>query len=94
MEKQIRRFDISGGFDWSGETIESIREDLDNLEAKGATHIEIDVNEYSCSISAYAERLETDEEYEGRIKAKQESDERFKQLEIERYEKIKAKYNL
>lgn len=94
MEKQIRRFDINHNIDWDGAKIEDIREDLDALESKGATHIEFQVSEYSCDVEAYANRLETDAEYEERIKSAAESDERFKWMEIEKYQKIKAKYNL
>ena len=95
MEKQVIRNNIGYNFDWSdSNSIESIREDLDNLEKKGATHIEIETYEHSLHCQAYSERTETDTEQAERLKQEQERSERQKERDLKQYEIIKSKYNL
>lgn len=96
MEKQVIRENIGYNFDWSDtNSIESIREDLDNLEKKGATHVEIEVYEHSLYCQAYSERrLETDTEQAERLRMEQERAERQKERDLKQYEIIKSKYNL
>ena len=95
MEKQVIRKNIGYNFDWEGSnSIESIREDLDNLEKRGATHIEVELYEYSLHCQGYTERTETDEEQAERIRVEQEQAERQKQRDLKQYEIIKSKYNL
>lgn len=95
MEKQIIRENIGYRFDWEdSNSIESIREDLDNLEKRGATHIEIEVYEHSLHCQAYTERHETDQEQAERIRIEQERAERQKERDLKQYEIIKSKYNL
>ena len=95
MEKQVIRKNIGYRFDWEGNnSIESIREDLDNLEKQGATHIEIETYEHSLNCTAYTERTETDEEQAERLRIEQERAERQKERDLKQYEIIKSKYNL
>jgi len=95
MEKQVIRKNIGYRFDWSDiNSIESIREDLDNLEKRGATHIEIETYEHSLNCTAYSEHTETDEEQAERLREEQERTERQKQRDLKQYEIIKSKYNL
>jgi len=95
MDKQVIRENIGYNFDWSdSNSIESIREDLDNLEKRGATHVEIEVYEHSLYCQAYSERPETDTEQAERLRIEQERSERQKERDLKQYEIIKSKYNL
>jgi len=95
MEKQVIRENIGYNFSWEGSnSIESIREDLDNLEKNGATHIEIEAYEHSLECQAYTERTETDPEQAERLRIEQERSERQKERDLKQYEIIKSKYNL
>ena len=75
MEKQIRRFKVNFDFNWTyGVEIKKLKEDLETLEKLGVTEIEIEAEDNcgspSVTIEAFAERLETDDEFKERIRMK------------------------
>ena len=98
MEKQIRRFKVNFDFNWTyGVEIKKLKEDLETLEKLGVTEIEIEAEDNwgspSVTIEAFAERLETDEEAKERIRMKEQTKKSFEQMELEQYERLKAKYD-
>jgi DeoR/GlpR family transcriptional regulator of sugar metabolism len=99
MEKQIKKFKVPYHLEWIfGVSIEQIRKDLDELEKLGVTEIYIEsLENWGCSsvlIEAYAEREETDLEYENRINKETYIQEKIKVLELKRLEELKLKYGL
>ncbi len=97
MEKTIRRFEIDYSFNWVyGIDIKRLREDLENIEELGATHIEIEHGmNYDCSyaeVRAYADRLETDEEARDRVEEESRRRKEIERRELEQFEKLKSKY--
>lgn len=98
MEKQIRRFKVNFDFDWTyGVEIKKLKEDLETLEKLGVTEIEIEAEDNwgspSVTIEAFTKRLETDEEFSERIRMKEQTKKSFEQMELEQYERLKAKYD-
>ena len=99
MEKQIREFEVNYRLDWLDRVkISKIKADIEELEKRGATHVDIDI-EYSygdtyVEIIAITNRLETDEECQLRTEEEEERMERIKQLELKQLEKLKAKYEI
>ena len=97
MEKQTRDFDVNFEIDWMGDTeIKKIREDLDALEALGATHVYLEPKEFYdtliiCSY-AFARRVETDEEIQERAAHAKELAEAEREKELEQLAMLKAKY--
>jgi len=94
MEKQVIEYEIIYDLNWNRKSIAEIREDLDNIEKRGANYIIINTDEYSCEILAYERRLETDSEQAERLRIEQERSERQKERDLKQYEIIKSKYNL
>lgn len=99
MEKQIKKFKVPYHLEWTyGVSIEQIRKDLDELEKFGVTEIYIEsLENFGCSsvlIEAYAEREETDLEYENRINEERVKQEKIKVLELKQLEELKLKYGL
>lgn len=99
MSKIIRNFKIDYSLDWTyGIDIEDLRKDLDELEKLGATHIEIEPYvSYDCpgvSIDAYANRLETDDEYNERVRIEKFRKKEIEDRELEQLMKLQEKYNL
>ncbi len=97
MKKITRNFKVNYNLDWTyGIEIARLREDLDELEKLGATHIEIEAyNNYDCAcvdIDAYANRLETDEEYTERINKENKRKEDIERRELEQLQKLQEKY--
>ena len=95
----MKRSQVDFYISWAyGIEISQIRKDLDALEALGATHVDIEVNSYydshSISIEAFAERLETDEEFTLRMEQIAERDNLIKERELAELERLQAKYNL
>lgn len=96
MEKQKKRFTIKE-LDWKyGIEVSKLREDLDEVEKLGATHIEIDASVfYDCAeltIEAECERFETDEEFNFRIDKNKRYEESTKKRELEQLGKLRLKY--
>ncbi len=99
MKKKIKREIIPFDFDWTyGIEISKLKEDLNTIEALGATTIEIEpYDNYGSAcvkIQAFFEREETDEECRWRVKEVEIEKERQKQYDLMQLERIKAKYNL
>lgn len=97
MGKKVRNFEIEKDLDWTyGIEIKRLREELDRLEKKGATHIEIKPYSYYDSacvdIHAYANRIETDEEFKERIEKEQARKKEIEEREIEQLKKLQEKY--
>ncbi len=97
MEKQIRKFRVSFDFDWThGVPLWRIKDDLDELEKLGVTEIVIEAEELygntSVSIEGFTMRLETDEEYDARIKKENQRQEAIKRKELDDLEFLKRKY--
>jgi hypothetical protein len=87
MEKQIRNFEIDYKLNWTyGVEISKIKNDIEKLEKLGATHIDIEMNgnnvdELYIEVKASVNRLETDDEYNLRIK--KENSSKIKPIENE-----------
>lgn len=99
MEKQEIDFEIPYSLDWTyGIEISKLREDLDAVEKLGATHIEIEHGAiYDCSyveIDAIARRMETDEEFQERVRQINQRQEEQKRREVQELERLKSKYGL
>ena len=97
MDKIVRNFEIEKDLDWTyGIEIKRLREELDRLEKKGATHINIEpYSEFDvpyADISAYANRIETDEEFKGRIEKEQARQKARAERGIEQLKKLQEKY--
>ena len=97
MDKIVRNFEIERNLDWGyGIEIERLRGELDRLEKKGATHINIEpYSEFDVAysnISAYANRIETDEELKERIEKEKARQKAIEEMEIEQLKKLQEKY--
>ena len=97
MEKLKKQFKINYDFDWTyGISIAELRKDLDSLEKIGATHVDMQIYEsYDdpyIRIEAKCERLETDKEFEERVKEVKKREEITKARELAELEKLKLKY--
>lgn len=73
-------------------TISKIREDLDEIEKLGATHVVIEEWDDTVHIEAFQERLETDEEYASRLALEERVAQKQERNQRAQYEKLKAKY--
>lgn len=95
--KQRVEIPISYNFSWAyGVSIKKIREDLDFVEKLGATDINITYGEsYGApylDIEAVVSRLETDEEFEKRIKNFEAQQKLTEQRELKELERLQLKY--
>ena len=98
MEKKNIRVISKYHFNWEyGVSINKIREDLKAVKKLGATHIgmsgEISYNVPYLEIQAYVDRIETDEEYQIRIKKLENAKNNIKQKELLELKRLKEKYN-
>ena len=99
MEKQIREFGVNYRLKWLDRVeISKIKADIEELEKLGATYVNIDIaysyGDAYVEIIATANRLETDEECQLRIKEEEERMEHIKQLDLKQLERLKSKYEL
>lgn len=97
MEKQEQDFKMNYSLDWTyGIEISKLREDLDAVEKLGATHIMIEHGvSYECSyveIDAIARRIETDEEFDDRVRQIAQRQDEQKRRELQEFERLKSKY--
>lgn len=95
--KQFRNFEIENQLDWCyGISILKLRDDLDRLEKLGATHIEIvpydDYGSPYVRVNAYANRLETNEEYSARISKENFDKEMIQLKEMQQLRELQEKY--
>lgn len=99
MEKQIRNFEVNYSLNWEyGVEISKLKQDLEELEKLGATHVEITPYlDYDCpfvKIEPYAQRIETDDEFNCRIVIQKRREDEQKRRDLEQIEKLKSKYGL
>ena len=100
MEKINRVIDTGYSFDWGySPSISKIREDIDEMEKRGITHINIELSRYctdcySISMRAEIHRLETDEEYEERIMSENSKLKANEARELAEYERLKKKFGI
>lgn len=97
MDKKVRQFKIDYALDWEyGVEIKKLREDLEELEKLGATHVEIESSiSYDCAyttIEAIAERMETDDEYQARTDEEQRRKDEIARRELDQLRKLQEKY--
>ncbi len=97
MNKLEKTIKLNYYLNWTyGVEIKQIREDLDAVEKLGATHIDIDYGERwgdpYVDIDAFYKRLETDEEYEMRMRETKAKEDLEKQRELHLLENLKKKY--
>ena len=95
MKKINRRFEVEIDvyLYWCTEvSIEDIRHDLDMLEEKGATHIEMETSGGHIGISAIKRRIETNEEYQQRLSEMNSREESIKKRELRQLANLKNKY--
>lgn len=92
--------DTGYSFDWECATsISKIREDIDEMEKRGITHINIELSQYyldcySISMKAEIHRLETDEEYEERTICEAYKLKTNEARELAEYERLKKKFGI
>ena len=99
MEKKLIKEKVNYDFDWTyGVPIDKLIGDLNVLKGLGVTEIEIEPHESYGSagvdISAFIERLETEEEVNKRIERKKEIEEHNKRVKQEQYERLKLELGL
>lgn len=97
MVKINKVIDTGYSFDWECATsISKIREDIDEMEKLGITHINIELSEYYgnpyLSMKAEIHRLETDEEYEERTMCESYKLKANEARELAEYERLKKKF--
>lgn len=97
MVKIHKVIDTGYSFDWEYSVpISKIREDIDDMEKRGITHINIELSEnygsYSISMKAEIHRLETDEEYEERTMCEAYKLKTNEARELAEYERLKKKF--
>lgn len=98
MKKIIKTVDTGYYFDWEyAIPISKIREDIDEMEKRGVTHVNIELSQYytdcySISMRAEIHRLETDEEYEERIMCEAYKLKTNEARELAEYERLKKKF--
>lgn len=93
-EKQVKKVQVDHYLDWTcGVTIEKLRKDLDILEGLNVSEILINEDwDGDIQIVAYTTRLETDIEYEKRVKEERLRKEALELRELQQLEKLKKKY--
>lgn len=93
-KKQVKKVQVDHYLDWTyGVTIEKLRKDLDILEGLNVSEILIDKDwDGDIQTVAYTTRLETDIEYEKRVKEERLRKEALKLRELQYLEKLKKKY--
>ena len=100
MEKILKIVDAGYYVDWEyAVPISKIREDIDEMEKRGITHINIELSEYypycySISMKAEIHRLETDEEYEERTMCEAYKLKTNEARELAEYERLKKKFGI
>lgn len=97
MKKKVIDIEVAVLLDWvTNMEISKIQKDLDAIEKLGATHIEFEsLTEFGMTyitVKAICRREETDEELAQRIKVIQEREEQLRRIELEQFERLKAKY--
>ena len=97
MKNKIRRFDVNHYIQWwGGNLISDMREELDQMEAKGATHLLIDVEENygsaSISFQPYVEREETDSEAQQRLNEQAQKEANIRIAELQQLAMLRKKY--
>jgi inorganic triphosphatase YgiF len=84
-------FDITDGY-----SIKELRDKLDYLESRGATHVEITTEDYygdtKIAQRAYCERLETADEVDARVMATAAREAQKREYELKQLEDLKRKY--
>lgn len=100
MVKINKVIDTGYSFDWEySPSISKIREDIDEMEKRGITHINIELYElypycYSISMKAEIHRLETDGEYEERTMCEAYKLKTNEARELAEYERLKKKFGI
>ena len=97
MRKRIKDFAVDFKIKWKYATeIKKMREDLDALEALGATHVHLEPDiDYDCptlNIYAISRRMETDEDVKARAAEVLAQAQRVRNAELEQLMILQAKY--
>ena len=94
MNKIKKHFDVNHQYlYWDGRSITQIKQDLEELEKLGATHINIQYwHDDGIEISATSERFETDEEYNKRIQQLELKNQTVKEKELQELQRLINKY--
>lgn len=93
MKQKIRVWLDSGrAYDYDGSIIEVIEKFQELAINYPNAHIEFNSDEDGCNIEIYEERLETDKEYEDRLKREVYWKEQREKMDRENYERLKAKF--
>lgn len=97
-EKKEIRVDIPFNFEWEDDiSIQKLREDLVELEKRGAKNVSIrssvDYDSSSLNIDAFVDRIETDEEFQKRIFEEKTKQDEIKRRDLCLLNDLKRKYN-
>lgn len=96
MERETIKVKVSDDIDITDLPISELMITLNELELKGATHIDVDAEEsYGCAIleiEAYYYREENDQEYRSRMQKYENEQEAQRKRELQQLEQLKAKY--
>lgn len=92
-----RNFKVNYNLDWDYSVeLSKLREDLDALEKLGATHVNIEASESYGSayleIEAFANRMETEEEYKERLAKTKDREDRVKARDLAQLKKLQDMY--
>lgn len=99
MKRIHKIVDTGYYFDWEyAVPISKIREDIDEMEKRGVTHVNIELfDQYGgngISMKAEIHRLETDEEYEERTMCEAYKLKTNEARELAEYERLKKKFGI
>jgi hypothetical protein len=97
MEKQVRDFEVDYELDWEySVSIEKLEEDIKELKKLGATKVCIEAeSSYDVATICFipiTSRVETNEEYEKRVKTEKVRNDYNEQRDLETLARLKAKY--
>ena len=97
MEKITKVEKVDNCLEWTyGVPLSQIKDDIEKLEKKGITHINIELSDYygsQCiSIETEIQRLETDEEFEERNNIEKKKLKIIEARELAEFERLKKKF--
>ena len=97
MKKKEIRVKFKHKLNWLyGVEITQMIKDLKGLQEEGATHVDLEVyegyGEAYLDIEPYARRLETNEEFDYRVKCERDLEQRAIERELRTLESLKKKY--
>lgn len=91
MKKQVR-IDSRFNFNWQGKSLEQIQDDINEMRDLGINELVFWDDDGDNCFEAYINRIETDEEYSHRLEKEKRIRAMASQLEYNKYERLKGKF--